>query len=302
MTVYRIRDWPAHYENDRSRERDALSWCAVPNKQHGLGYARLVSLPDGPALYGAFVAVLLVASRQKRPRQGWLTQDGTESGEPYTAEDLALITRFPAAVIQAMLDAVSGPAIGWVETTERDTGGSRAGVGRESSPAVVTTQGKGMEGKEWKEGTNSAEPDAGSAPVNALRTKKTATPTPEPVPDRPTAPQTPSPPPVIAIPLIPRDGEYGVSPTELAEWQATFPGLDAKAELARIRLWCLDNPSRRKTAKGARRFITAWLARVQDRAGGPGPPGRRDRPVQHLDASPEDAAAWREHLSKEQRF
>jgi hypothetical protein len=32
--------------------------------------------------------------------------------------------------------------------------------------------------------------------------------------------------------------------------------------------WLEANPSRRKTPRGIKRFITAWLSRAQDQAGG----------------------------------
>lgn len=117
-TIYKIRDWDKHFENNKSRERDACSWAKIPNKQDGLGYGRLIRRPDGPQLYGAFVAVVLVASKQKRPRDGHLTDTGLAHGRPYTADDLSIKTQMPAALIQTMLDAVSDASIGWIECYE----------------------------------------------------------------------------------------------------------------------------------------------------------------------------------------
>lgn len=70
---------------------------------------------------------------------------------------------------------------------------------------------------------------------------------------------------VITIPLLGREGEFAVTEAMVAEWQDAFPGVDVRRTLKRIRLWCLDNPTRRKTRRGVRRFLTGWLARDQDR-------------------------------------
>lgn len=80
---------------------------------------------------------------------------------------------------------------------------------------------------------------------------------------------------VITIPLLGRDGEFAVTESMVAEWQDAFPGVNVPRTLKRIRLWCLDNPARRKTRRGVRRFLTGWLARDQDRGGHADPGGGR---------------------------
>jgi hypothetical protein len=112
--VYRIENWQNYYENSKSRERDRCSWASVPNKQDGLGYRCLLAMDNGEALYGAFVAMILVCSKHKSPRQGWLTYDGAPDGQPYDALDLAVKTGFTERTVRAMLEAVSSERIGWV--------------------------------------------------------------------------------------------------------------------------------------------------------------------------------------------
>lgn len=127
--TYRIRDWDRHYETERSRSIQAPSRCSLPNKQHGLGYGRLVTRPNGAAVYGAFVAVVLVASRQSRDvRAGWLTEDGTETGAPYSAADLAIVTRLPeSAIAEALAAAVE---VGWIDRVDvASPGGDRGETG-----------------------------------------------------------------------------------------------------------------------------------------------------------------------------
>ena len=64
--------------------------------------------------------------------------------------------------------------------------------------------------------------------------------------------------------------EVNVYDHELPAWERAYPAVDVRQELKRICAWCQSNPANRKTARGLRRFINSWLARVQDRAR-PGP-------------------------------
>ncbi len=116
--TYRIKDWQKHYENNKSREREVCSWCPIPNKQDGLGYGRLLQAPDGAALYGAFLAVILVASKQGRPRDGYLTGTGRADDGPLSADDLSIMTKIPEPIISRMLETASCANIGWIEVYE----------------------------------------------------------------------------------------------------------------------------------------------------------------------------------------
>ena len=143
MKVYQIKDWNSHFENNKSREREKCSFCCMPNKQDGLGYGTLLRYQNGEALYGAFVAVVLVASKQKN-RNGWLTDSGLSGGCPLNARQLSIKCQFTEATIQKMLDAVSSNEIGWIIAHERNADGLPA-----SCPSDAL-EGKEMKGK--KEG------------------------------------------------------------------------------------------------------------------------------------------------------
>ena len=84
-------------------------------------------------------------------------------------------------------------------------------------------------------------------------------------------PQTASPP-VVSIPL--NDGtEYPVSQEQCQEWAGVYPAVDVIQQLREMREWCLNNPAKRKTARGVRGFITRWLVKEQDRGGRKGAKG-----------------------------
>ena len=70
--------------------------------------------------------------------------------------------------------------------------------------------------------------------------------------------------PFILIPL--NDGsEHPVSTKEVEEYKSLYPNVDVEQALRSMRGWCISNPTKRKTKRGVRNFITSWLSREQDR-------------------------------------
>ena len=55
--------------------------------------------------------------------------------------------------------------------------------------------------------------------------------------------------------------------SDIIQWQKTYPAVDVFQELAKMESWLDANPSKRKTAKGIKRFVNSWLSRAQDRGG-----------------------------------
>jgi len=152
MTIrYRIKDWNAHFENNKSREREKCSFCCIPNKQDGLGYGMLLRMENGEAIYGAFVAILLVASKQKK-RSGWLTANGLPGECPLTARQLSVKCQFSEKTIQKMLKVVSSNEIGWIEAVSIDCPPSANEVPAKCPPSAL----EGREGKGKKEGEGSS--------------------------------------------------------------------------------------------------------------------------------------------------
>ena len=79
-------------------------------------------------------------------------------------------------------------------------------------------------------------------------------------------PQAADAPPVISLPL--NDGTfYDVSENDRAKWSQLYPNVDVLQQLRNMAGWGDANPTKRKTRGGIKRFITAWLAREQDKGG-----------------------------------
>lgn len=66
-------------------------------------------------------------------------------------------------------------------------------------------------------------------------------------------------------------------------WKRTFPGVNVDQELREMALWCEDNPKKRKTRQGIRRFIAGWLGKAQDRASSNTPIDDDEDPVEAMD-------------------
>jgi len=74
------------------------------------------------------------------------------------------------------------------------------------------------------------------------------------------------------------------------EWTEAYPAVDIMVALHSMRQWTLSNPTKAKTRTGARRAVTGWLSREQNRGGNRGKvngtrPGFKDQ----LTYSEEDA-------------
>ncbi|MDE3140381.1 MAG: helix-turn-helix domain-containing protein [Pseudomonadota bacterium] len=89
--------------------------------------------------------------------------------------------------------------------------------------------------------------------------------------DERSAPET------VLLPL--KDGsEFAVSGELLRAIAPHWKTSDALAELNNARAWCIANPSRRKTRRGALEFARAWLQRAMNSPLG----ATRSRPLGHL--------------------
>lgn len=69
---------------------------------------------------------------------------------------------------------------------------------------------------------------------------------------------------VIDLPLNDKSF-YSVQGSQVAVWSDLYPCVDVTQELKKMKGWLDSNPSRRKTARGIKAFITNWLSREQDK-------------------------------------
>lgn len=68
---------------------------------------------------------------------------------------------------------------------------------------------------------------------------------------------------MIAIPL--KDGtDYQPDNHFLQELRLIYEDIDLEFQFKKMRIWCLSNPSRKKTRRGVKRFINNWLSNIHE--------------------------------------
>lgn len=161
-----VTDWSDRYENNRTRELKRLDWAPIPNQMDGDGYTELLSHPNGAAHYGAWLALVLIASRCDT--RGQLMRSG---GKPHDAESLSRISRIPVKVFREAIPRFVD--IGWLSAKpldhvtiphpsatlpQDDAGIPQEGAASRARDERNGTEGNGTEGKEPQERANGKSP------------------------------------------------------------------------------------------------------------------------------------------------
>jgi hypothetical protein len=139
--TYSIVNWAEIYENNRSRELVNMRWVPIPNCHDGDGYIDLVDRKNGAALFGAWIAIVQLASRCKV--RGVLTRD---SGEPHDSKTIARVTRISEAIIEEALE-VCQKVCKWLEMSN-PAGGCDNPASSCDNPAGGCVEEKGRNGTE----------------------------------------------------------------------------------------------------------------------------------------------------------
>lgn len=76
--------------------------------------------------------------------------------------------------------------------------------------------------------------------------------------------------PILTIPLISKNGnglpkEHPIYQEDIDEWQDTYSNVLVASEIKHIRDWNKSNPKKRKTEKGIRKHISAWLKKAHEK-------------------------------------
>lgn len=63
--------------------------------------------------------------------------------------------------------------------------------------------------------------------------------------------------------ILKDNSEFKVTEDIYNEYKQLYPDINIMQELRSLKAWCISNPSKRKTRKGALRFVNSWLSRKQ---------------------------------------
>lgn len=136
--TYRVARWQDIYERNRTREMVDMKWIPVPVDLSGDGFTLTMEQPDGPALYGTFIALLLVAARCE-PR-GTLVRS---NGMPHDAASLKRKTGIPEKAITRALEWFTSKELKWLEIANvRDACGEPAGPSQEAAGCLRYKRGE----------------------------------------------------------------------------------------------------------------------------------------------------------------
>lgn len=162
--TYEIIDWDTHFETSETKKYQRLGWVPIPNKHDGFGYRSLISQPDGFILYAAWVLILQVASKKKKPR-GLLTDD---SGSPLTPMHLAMKTGAPCSAFEKALPVLV--QIGWVKVVSGNLPEQQKIAGE--SPGTTVTNRIEQNSIEKKETTLLCDPKETTTTIPVKKRKK----------------------------------------------------------------------------------------------------------------------------------
>ena len=112
--LYQIKNWDTNYENAKSRTINNPAHVYMTNKHDGLQFRKLMAKKDGAEIFAAFVLMAEICSKQAPPRQGYLSNDGTELGRPYTAEDLEFMTGLKTKAFEGAFQTLANDGFTWL--------------------------------------------------------------------------------------------------------------------------------------------------------------------------------------------
>jgi hypothetical protein len=70
--------------------------------------------------------------------------------------------------------------------------------------------------------------------------------------------------PIIGTIQLADGSDFAITERMAEPWRPAYPGCDITREIAKARAWCLANPTKRKTRRGALKFMVGWLERSQN--------------------------------------
>jgi hypothetical protein len=122
--LYQIINWDS-FENAKSRTYQKPQFVCVPNKHGGGGLSAVQAEEDGAAIYGIWMWITQMCSRQmigdgkpgknfRSERDGYLTVDGKKNSRRLRTRELANMFRRPLREIERCLQVMCSPEVGWM--------------------------------------------------------------------------------------------------------------------------------------------------------------------------------------------
>lgn len=93
----------------------------------------------------------------------------------------------------------------------------------------------------------------------------------------------------VTFPTAGKPKTWDCKQSDLDRWKELFPDLDVERQIRLALAWVEDNPGKKKTANGMKKYITSWLTRAQNRGDGARASPAYQQPKGHGGMSYEEA-------------
>lgn len=121
---WRIRNWPKHFENNRTRELKHMAWVPIPNELDNPGYVELVEHELGECHFAVWIIMLEIASKCHPRGELWVRSPATipqqgagipqqGAGIPHTHRTLSRLSRMREETFKSAIPRLL--QIGWLE-------------------------------------------------------------------------------------------------------------------------------------------------------------------------------------------
>jgi len=239
-----------HFETSETRKvKEFSKYVPLPNRFDTSGYASLMDHAEGERHYGAWCAMVGIASRCT-PRGTLIRKDG----RPHTPASMSSMTRFKAKTFEALLARIVGGEINWVEVLPLDHPDVSGCIRTDPdvSGCIILEERREEEKRleERREEGCSEIGDAVSEPDSE----------------------------VMVFQCDGNPSTWKLMASRVRSLESLYPSLDILRECRKAAQWLDDNPSKRKTSKGMAGFLSRWMERSQNRGDGArsGPSGGSD--------------------------
>lgn len=109
MLDFKIKDWERHFWLKESAKHAEVTWTKFPVSTESISYKRLMAFREGRDAYCVFVAIVQMVARKRLP--GVLRQGNTT----IEVADISLATGLAPKVVQASIERLALPTIGWLQ-------------------------------------------------------------------------------------------------------------------------------------------------------------------------------------------
>ena len=116
--MYRIKNWNKIFENADSRKRQRLGYFCCPSGNDSQGYIELMSLGErGMMAYAVFMGICQWSATCVPQVRGTCARS---DGRALTSRQIATTIRMPIETVDAALELLSSPDVGWIEVEKTE--------------------------------------------------------------------------------------------------------------------------------------------------------------------------------------